>query len=186
MSLDPRRYDLDELRAASDAPDADGTDGGARTIESTPGWDATHATTGTDRDSGVVSTTPDTGERADGRNRPAAAAFETAVVRDLAVRDATDGADERPYLSALPGSFVAEALLFEWLEFLVLRAGHDSATAALTYYERIGWLGAEAAAALDTYLSGLNEAGVDGDGELDADDHRMSLHYVARLAALRG
>jgi archaellum component FlaD/FlaE len=89
-------------------------------------------------------------------------------------------------LSALPGSFVAEALLFEWLEFLVLRAGHDSATAALTYYERIGWLGAEAAAALDTYLSGLNEAGVDGDGELDADDHRMSLHYVARLAALRG
>jgi hypothetical protein len=200
MSLDPRRYDLDELRAAS-GMETGGTDG-ERPTELPGGRIATLAATteagagselapepdpDPDPDPDPGTPAPDPSTPAAGTDRPAAAvAFESAVARDLAARDAANPVDERPYLPDLPESFTAEALLFEWLDFLVRQAGREAAAGALSFYERIGWVGADAAARLETYLSGLNEPGVGEDGELDVDDHRVSLHYVARLAALRG
>ncbi|MFC7172764.1 FlaD/FlaE family flagellar protein [Haloplanus litoreus] len=80
----------------------------------------------------------------------------------------------------------AEALIFEWLEFLVLQAGRESVADALAFYESVGWLGNDAAAALEAYLTGIDDARANADNDLDADDHRVSLHYVARLASIAG
>jgi archaellum component FlaD/FlaE len=164
VAIDPRNYDLDELRAASVGhPPIGGSDE----------WAAAGDDEATAEPSGDDDADPD---------RPAAtAAFETAVARDLAALDRGDV--ERPYLPALPASLTAEALLFEWLEFLVLQAGRESVADALEFYERIGWLGSDAAEALGRYLSGIDHPRANVANDLDTDDHRVSLHYVARLAS---
>jgi len=68
----------------------------------------------------------------------------------------------------------------------VLQAGRDSVDDAIGFYESVGWLGSDAAEALDAYLSGIDDSRANADNDLDADDHRVSLHYVARLASLTG
>ncbi|AXG09093.1 FlaD/FlaE family flagellar protein [Haloplanus rubicundus] len=166
MAIDPRNYDLDELRAASvGQPSLGGRDD----------WPEAWVDAAADDDE---ETTDDDGDT----DRPAAAvAFETAITRDLA---ALDGADvERPYLPALPASLSAEALIFEWLEFLVLQGGHESAADALEFYERVGWLGSDTTGMLDRYLAGIGDPQADAANGLGADDHRVSLHYIARLAS---
>lgn len=161
MAIDPRNYDLDELRAAGSGEPLP-----SRAAESM----ADEASEETDGD---VDATP-----------AAATAFRGSIGRDLAAMQ--QGADtiERPYLPALPASLVAEALIFEWLEFLVLQAGRESVADAFDFYERVGWLGSDAAEALDRYLSGIDDQRANEANELDPDDHRVSLHYVARLASL--
>jgi archaellum component FlaD/FlaE len=79
---------------------------------------------------------------------------------------------------------VAEALIFEWLEYLFLQAGRESVADALAFYEQVGWLGSDAAEALERYLSGIDDPRANEANGLDPDDHRVSLHYVARLGAL--
>ncbi|MFB6101042.1 MAG: FlaD/FlaE family flagellar protein, partial [Haloplanus sp.] len=117
--------------------------------------------------------------------RPAAAAaFEASVTRDIVALDHGAADIERPYLRSLPAALTAEALIFEWLEFLLLQAGRESVADALDFYESVGWLGTDAAQSLDAYLSGLDDPRANDDNDLDADDHRVSLHYVARLASL--
>jgi archaellum component FlaD/FlaE len=169
MAIDPQNYDLDELRAASGASPV----GDVGRPNDDPGERRSDDPAADDGD----------GETDD---RPAAAAaFAESVSRDLAAMD-NQGAPDRPYLPALPASLAAEALIFEWLEFLVLQAGRESVADALTFYESVGWLGADAAEALDAYLSGIDDPRANDDNELDADDHRVSLHYVARIATLAG
>jgi archaellum component FlaD/FlaE len=166
VAIDPRNYDLDELRAASvGQPSLGGRDD----------WPEAWVDAGDDDGEEAAADDDDPG-------RPAAAvAFETAVTRDLA---ALDGAGvERPYLPALPASLSAEALIFEWLEFLVLQGGRESAADALEFYERVGWLGSDAAGLLDRYLAGIGDPQADAATGLDTDDHRVSLHYIARLAS---
>ena len=167
MAIDPRNYDLDELRAASvGQPSLGGRDD----------WPEAWVDAAADGDESAA--TDDDGDP----GRPTAAvAFETAVTRDLAALDGE--AVGRPYLPALPASLPAEALLFEWLEFLVLQGGHESAADALDFYERVGWLGGDAAEMLGRYLAGLDDPRGDAASGLGADDHRVSLHYIARLAS---
>jgi flagellar protein FlaE len=155
MAIDPRNYDVDELRSAT----------GRESLLSSEFGERTEA------------------EDAD-RRHPAAAAFEQAVTRDVVELDREAGERERPYLTALPPSLVAEALVFEWLEYLVLQAGRESVPDALWYYAAIGWVSEDVAADLETYLSGIDAAGATPENDLDADDHRISLDYVARLATL--
>jgi archaellum component FlaD/FlaE len=165
VAIDPRNYDLDELRSASvGQPSLGGRD------DWPEAWvDAT------------ADDEPDTTDD-DEPGRPAAAvAFETAIARDLAALDGD--AVERPYLPALPASLPAEALIFEWLEFLVLQGGRESAADALEFYERVGWLGSDAAGMLDRYLAGVGDPRAGAATDLDVDDHRVSLHYIARLAS---
>jgi len=167
MAIDPRNYDVAELRAAGSG-------------EPLP----LHERVGDDEDEhrapadATGEADPTAGETA----RPAAAvAFETSIARDLA---ALDENVERPYLTALPASLVAEALLFEWLEFLVLQAGRESVADTLVFYERVGWLGSDATEALEPYLSGIDDPRANAANGLGPDDHRVSLHYIARLASL--
>jgi len=167
VAIDPRNYDLDELRSASvGQPSLGGRDDWPEAWVDAAAEDDGAGTAEEDGDS----------------DRPAAAvAFETAIARDLAMLD--EGGVERPYLPALPASLSAEALLFEWLEFLVLQGGHDAAADALEFYERVGWLGDDAVEMLDRYLAGIGDSRVDAAKDLGTDDHRVSLHYIARLAS---
>lgn len=168
MAIDPRNYDVSELRSAGDGEPLPFRNGEGAATEAEAEAEA--------------ETEP---ESPDDPTRPAAAvAFETSIARDLAALD--QGVDdlERPYLPALPASLVAEALIFEWLEYLSLQAGRESVADALSFYEQVGWLGADAAEALDRYLSGIDDPRANEGNDLDPDDHRVSLHYVARLAAL--
>ena len=92
----------------------------------------------------------------------------------------TDGQQSsgKPYLETLPEGFGAELLTVEWLEYLVTEVGIKETSRALEYYETIGWLTDETAAALDDYLDGL-EAG--DRGALSAEHHLRSLEYVDEL-----
>jgi len=167
MAIDPRNYDVAELRAA-------GSGEPLPRREERVGEGASETDAASDAESG---------SEAERTARPTAAvAFETSIARDLAALDG-EGV-ERPYLSALPASLVAEGLIFEWLEFLTLQAGRESVADALAFYERVGWLGADATEALDRYLSGIDDSRATEANDLDPDDHRVSLHYIARLSAL--
>jgi archaellum component FlaD/FlaE len=170
MAIDPRNYDLDELRAASvGQPSFGGRD-------AFPGDDAE-----AEADAATNESAADGDD--DGTARPAASvAFERSIARDLAALQG-EADPERPYLPALPASLTAEALIFEWLEFLVLQGGRESVTDALDFYERVGWLGSGAAETLERYLSGIDDPRADATDGLATDDHRVSLHYVARLAS---
>jgi flagellar protein FlaE len=178
MAIDPRNYDLDELRAASGAP---------RTADS-----GAEAGSDADADADADGWPGDWHDGLRGRRsaasdaeRPTAdAAFEASVARDLATLDREADGLDRPYLPALPAALPAEMLIFDWLEFLLLQAGRESVADAIAFYESVGWVGADAADALEAYLSGLDDPRANADNDLDADDHRVSLHYVARLASL--
>jgi len=161
MAIDPRNYDLAELRGAgSSEPVA--------------------------RESRVADneTTDETDETTTPARGSATAALHESIVRDLAVMEQGSADLTRPYLSTLPASLTAEGLVLEWLEFLVLQAGTESVADALAFYERVGWLGSDAAETLERYLWGISEPRANEGNDLDPDDHRVSLHYVARLTAL--
>jgi archaellum component FlaD/FlaE len=92
-----------------------------------------------------------------------------------------DGSASKPYLEELPGAYSAQLEIFEWLDLLVSKAGHEGAISALEYYESIEWLSAESRVELEEFVNGLTAAG-SGSGSLGISDHRESLVYVARLA----
>lgn len=153
MSINPRDYDLDELRRLADGPGPS-----------------------VDGNGGV-------GVEAAGDERANGSALRDGLYRELLPLEAGGGTVEKPYLPALPESYVGEQFLFEWLEFLQTTAGYQGATEALSYYESIGWLTPAVEAALGDYLLGFE--GGEGTGELDIDDHVLSLAYIAKLASMR-
>ncbi|AFK18926.1 fla cluster protein FlaD1 [Haloferax mediterranei ATCC 33500] len=90
---------------------------------------------------------------------------------------------EKPYLRSLPDKYGAERVVFDWLEFLVLKGGFKRAMDALQYYQTVNWLTEDVEQTLRDYLLGFS-AEVDEPTELDVDDHLLSLVYVARLASM--
>lgn len=91
---------------------------------------------------------------------------------------------QKPYLTALPGSYAAEVLTFEWLEYLIAKVGYSRAAAALSYYASIGWLSDDAERGLREYLRGIGGPEEGAVGRLTMDDHLLGLVYVARLASM--
>ncbi len=94
---------------------------------------------------------------------------------------------QKPYLSLLPNRYGAEVVVFEWLDFLIEKAGFENTSNALSYYEEIGWLSEPAREALQSYMYGFSEVDrfdSDGPNDLNTNDHVLSLVYIARLASL--
>ncbi|MFC7075841.1 FlaD/FlaE family flagellar protein [Haloarcula halophila] len=91
---------------------------------------------------------------------------------------------EKPYLESLPETYAAEFVVFEWLEFLVLHSGYQGADNALSYYESVDWLTEEVTADLSDYLLGVEESAANEGNDLDVDDHMLSLVYIAKLTAM--
>lgn len=153
MSINPRDYDLGELRRLADGsePSVNGNGG--------------------------------VGVGAAGDERANASALRDGLYRELLPLEAGGGTVEKPYLPDLPESYIGEQFLFEWLEFLQTKAGYQGATEALSYYESIGWLTPAVEGTLGDYLLGIDDG--DSTGELDIDDHVLSLAYIAKLASMR-
>lgn len=96
---------------------------------------------------------------------------------------------EKPYLDGLPGRYGAEVVVFEWLDFLINKAGFENTGNALEYYEEVGWITEEAREDLREYMRGFSEVESfdpdrPGPADIDMDDHVMSLVYIARLASV--
>lgn len=154
MTMNPNDYDPNELRNAGE--ESDGVFlGGAR-------------------------------EGAGDRSGPMAAddVLQSNQYRELFLleRVSGDGDMEKPYLDALPRSYAAELIVFEWLEFLVDKTGFRRTLDVLRYYRSIDWIADEAESHLREYLQSFDDGG--SDGRLDRSDHLLSLVYIARLAAM--
>lgn len=102
--------------------------------------------------------------------------------RELLARELELAGDpDPPYLRRLPRSYVGTTTVLDWVDFLVRQAGPSGAREALAFYERQGWLADPAASSVRSHVDAV---GGDGNDELSASDHQLSLLYVARLAAL--
>jgi flagellar protein FlaE/flagellar protein FlaC len=92
----------------------------------------------------------------------------------------------KPYLTELPGDYVGDLLVMEWLEFLVAAGDVTDAVRAVNYYERIEWIGPAAADRLREFLSGFgtvdrNLVDRPGTDHLGRDHHTRSLRYITQL-----
>ena len=100
--------------------------------------------------------------------------------------DDLSGGRGKPYLTELPGDYVGDLLVMEWLEFLVSESDVTDAVRAINYYERIEWIGPDAAARLRDFLSGFgtidrNLVDRPGTDRLVREHHTRSLRYVTQL-----
>lgn len=161
MTIDPDEYDINELRDM--ARERFGPPGEAEDPAEEEPLFASH---------------PDAGGP---RSRDS---FHAGLYRELLPLEGKSGDSERPYLASLPESYAAEIVVFEWLGFLLERAGYNSATEALDYYESIDWLTEDVESTLRDYLLGIDEPAVSEAADLDVDDHLLSLVYIARLVSM--
>jgi len=97
----------------------------------------------------------------------------------------------KPYLTELPGDYVGDLLVMEWLEFLVAESDVTDAVRAVNYYERIEWVSPEAAARLRDFLSGFgtidrNLVDRPGTDRLVREHHTRSLRYITQLNGTSG
>jgi flagellar protein FlaE len=160
MSLNPREYDLEELRKMArerGGPTAEG-DG--------------------DADIGLSAVPTEEGVAA-------GSSFRSGLYRELLPLQAGADDDEKPYLTTLPEEYVGEHLIFEWLEFLLLHTGYQGATEALSFYESVGWITETVEDDLGDYLLGMDDQAATEENDLDIDDHLLSLVYVAKLASMQ-
>jgi len=161
MTINPRDYDLDELREMarkgepSAMPDEESQDVGWGPIDE------------------------------EGADEPlAGGSFRAGLYRELLpLEAATDGLG-KPYLESMPEEFAAEFVVFEWLEFLLMNTGFKGATEALDYYQSADWITEDVESTLNDYLLGIDNAGSGDATDLDMDDHMLSLVYVAKLASM--
>jgi flagellar protein FlaE len=164
MTINPRDYDLDELRKM--ARQRGERNGGLGDDEEMP--DPANLEMGLEEgEEDVV----------------AGSSFRSGLYRELL--PFLSGADhEKPYLDALPETYAAEFVVFEWLEFLLMHSGYQGADEALAYYESIDWLTEDVQSDLSDYLLGIDESATDDGNDLSVDDHMLSLVYIAKLTAM--
>jgi flagellar protein FlaE len=170
MTINPRDYDLDELRKMArgrndeprGAPKSD--EEGELAPPDMDGWN-------------TIDAEPDP-EEVLARDQ-----FESDLYRELMPLEAGEDDLEKPYLKSLPESYAAEIVVFEWLEFLLEDFGYQGANEALQYYESVGWITEDIEGTLNDYLVGIEEPeGNVSDGDIDS--HKLSLVYVARLVSM--
>jgi archaellum component FlaD/FlaE len=118
------------------------------------------------------------------RGRPGEALRENQLEQLLVHETAAAGDGlSKPYLTALPDEYAAERIVFDWLEFLVLKGGFKRTMDAVRYYHTVEWLTEDVEAALQDYLVGFSGE-VSNTSEFDVDDHHLSLVYIARLTSM--
>ncbi|WP_435063393.1 FlaD/FlaE family flagellar protein [Halobaculum sp. EA56] len=93
---------------------------------------------------------------------------------------------DKPYLTSLPGDYVGDLMVMEWLEFLVEESTTTDAVRAVNYYERVEWIDEEVADQLKGFLSGFGDIDRNlmdrpGTEHLDLDHHTRSLKYIMQL-----
>ena len=125
----------------------------------------------------------DTDVRERPRSRPGKALRENQLEQLLVHETAASGELSKPYLTSLPNAYAAERLIFDWLEFLVLKGGYKRTMDALRYYHTVGWLTDDVEVELRDYLVGFSGEASDTE-TYGVADHHLSLVYIARLASM--
>jgi len=191
MNVNPDDYDLGELRRmARERTPGDGDGDGARSGDA--------ASAGGSSPSAERRTRPSGDGRANGRGN-GSFAFDEADGRSRNREDAvrsnqleqlflhqSAGEDlslQKPYLQSVPDRYAAERVVFDWLEFLVLKTGFKRSFQALRYYQDIDWITPEVEDELQEYLLGFTTE-VEHVEELTVEDHQLSLVYLAQLASM--
>jgi len=174
MTINPRDYDLDELRkmARERGNDPRGSPRNEGSEES-PSPEMGAGSAGGSTGGGWESMDTESG-----RDK-----FESGLYRELLPLEAGASGLEKPYLTALPETYAAEFIVFEWLEFLLGNFGYRGAHEALQYYEAVGWITEDVERTLNDYILGIEEQGGQ-QYDLDTDDHKLSLVYIARLVSM--
>ena len=161
MSLNPRRYDVRELRRIAGAP-RDGADEAPR-------------------ERALRQPNRNLAEQA-----ARSAAFTELLQRQRGLRLSRGGSEagdagDRPYLGAIPASSDAEHEVNEWLGYLVDVGGGVRSRDALSYYAELGWVSPEAVDALQRRLEGFDASRYDR--PFTPADHRISLVSIVRIAS---
>jgi flagellar protein FlaE len=163
MTINPRDYDLDELREMARKPGdtQSGLDNGDKEMPDLADMEMD------DVDEEMLS---DSSMRSD-------------IYRELLPFLSGDS-HEKPYLDGIPQTYAAEFVIFEWLEFLLMHTGYKGTDEVLAYYESIGWITEATQSALSDYLLGIDESTANDGDTLSVDDHMLSLVYIAKLTAM--
>jgi flagellar protein FlaE len=168
MTINPRDYDLNELREMArkrdDVPDPEES----RVEDPRPDDPAESGWSPLDDDVGMS----------------AGDSLRAGLYRELLPLVGGDDDMEKPYLGGVPDTYAAEFVVFEWLEFLLMHSGYQGAADALHYYESIDWITEDVESRLNDYLLGIDQGASDDGADLDVDDHMLSLVYVAKLAQM--
>ena len=95
---------------------------------------------------------------------------------------------QKPYLTSLPGDYVGDLMVMEWLEYLVAESSTTDAVRAVNYYERVDWVDEDVANQLKAFLSGFGDIDRNlmdrpGTSDLDLDHHTQSLKYIMQLTS---
>ena len=166
MTINPKDYDLDELRKMA-------RERGGATIPVGDEDDGSEAPA-SGLDSGGL-----------GGDVLGDDVYRSQLYRQLLPLESMAGGDvEKPYLRGLPESYAGELVVFEWLSFLLEKAGFRGANEAIDYYADVGWITEEVTDDLEDYLLGLDETAGDG-GDLSIDDHLLSLVHIAKLTSMQ-
>jgi flagellar protein FlaE len=161
MTINPRDYDLDELRKMAK--------------QQRPGNGLGEEEELDPAELGMAMSESD--------GVPAGDSFRAGLYRELLPFLGSDTA-EKPYLSTLPETYAAEFVVFEWLEFLLMHSGYHGVEEALDDDADIDWITEEVQSSLSDYLRGIDESGTNDGNSLDVDDHMLSLVYVAKLHSM--
>lgn len=158
MSINPRDYDLDELRkmARQQRPNGHGDED----------LEPSDLEVAFEDDEDVA----------------AGSSFRAGLYRELLPFLGDDV--DKPYLESLPQQYASEFVVFEWLEFLLMHSGYQGASDALDYYESTDWITEDVRSSLSEYLRGIDEAGSNDGNDLSVDDHMLSLVYIAKLTSM--
>ena len=161
MSLNPRRYDVRELRRIADAPRS-----------------------GTDEATREQSLRQPNQSRAEQAAR--SAAFVELLQRQRGRRNTNDvgrepNASDRPYLRTIPASPEAEHEAGAWLGYLVDVGGHLRSRDALSYYAELEWIAEPVQTTLTRRLAGFDTP--PHDRPFTHADHRISLVSIVRIAS---
>jgi hypothetical protein len=190
----PRADDTGSRRADDPAPRHTDDPAPGHTDDPAPrrnGVDGRRGPRGRFGEGSRVGPRPDRGPAMSGRGNPeptrgrAADALRSNQLEQLFLHQSATIAEEmtKPYLGSIPQKYAAERVIFDWLEFLVLKGGFKRTMDALRYYRTIDWITDEVESSLQDYLVGFSDEGT-GSHDLDVDDHQLSLVYVARLASM--
>lgn len=157
MTINPRDYDLNELREMARERGDGPANLGSSSAPDPDDWEGMNET-------------------------PSNETFRSAMYRELLPLEAGADDTEKPYLRELPDNYANEFLVFEWLEFLLMHAGYRGAQNALDYYESIGWITEDVEADLSDYLLGIDDTGPESE-DLTMNDHLVSLTYIAKIVS---
>ncbi|QLD87612.1 hypothetical protein HWV07_00600 [Natronomonas salina] len=204
--LNPRDYDIEELRAAFQANRGENrepvgeealeqqyvpqSDSERAALERDGKW-LTAGDTCAQRTQKPVKNATDGGHpekargQADRGHSEATASMHEAdegrsQARPLPTAD-SDDPDVLP-LTQIPTAYTAQQEILDWMDGLLSASGPQGTMEALKYYEAIGWLSPECRDQLEKFAEGLRTAGCTDSRPLVIDDHRESLQYIATLA----